>query len=101
MLCNCVTLYCTIVKLDATYCCNIIRLQGLSRPEHMAQALARAGTQGVEFEELLRFAHAIAGDDGLISIHDMCGACAICFSVVLRHSLQARSDSNRYGVCWR
>jgi hypothetical protein len=46
-------------------------LQGLAAPEHMAQAFTRAGTQGVASELLVQFAREIAGDDGLISIHDM------------------------------
>ena len=46
-------------------------LQGLAAPEHMAHAFTRAGTQGIEYELLVQFAREIAGDDGLISIHDM------------------------------
>lgn len=45
--------------------------QGFVPPDCMARAFAGLGAQDVAQELLLHFSFQIAGDDGLIGIHDM------------------------------
>ncbi len=45
--------------------------QGFVRPMQLAAVLAGMGVQGVSHDLLLRFFSLVAGDDGLIGIHDM------------------------------
>ncbi len=50
------------------------RAQGLVTPDCMARAFAGLGMQNVAQEPLHQFCVQIAGDDGLIGIHDMLAA---------------------------
>jgi hypothetical protein len=45
--------------------------QGFVRPMQLAAILAGMGVQGVSHDLLLRFFFLVAGDDGLICIHDL------------------------------